>query len=427
MTKLLPLVVLAACAKHTETTETTETDGWTFSEGQVSRLMRHRFEAIPAVDPTNAVSDDPAAQRLGQYLFFDTGLSGSGEHSCASCHKPEYGFADPEQFSTTENTVERHTPTVVNSGYNRWFYWDGRCDSLWCQAAGPIEDPDEHGSNRLAVAHHIYGDEALTEAYVAIFGDLPDLSDTDRFPLNAMPTEDPTDPLGAAWDAMDEADASLATEVLVNVTKAIAAYEAQLVQGDAPFDELLDAFEDGDWTGGTALSEDAKAGAALFVGDSNCWACHSGPTFTNKEFHNVALPAIDGLDNESEGRYTGIDDLLSSPFNSWGEHSDDVTGAEEKLGHLVQSPEQLGTFKTPSLRNLMDTAPYMHGGHFSTLTEVVQHYSEMDDPPLVGHREELLLPQLWTDEEVAQVVAFLESLQGAPIDPALLSQPDSPL
>ena len=95
MTKLLPLVVLAACAKHSETTET---DGWTFSEGQVSRLMRHRFEAIPAVDPTNAVSDDPAAQRLGQYLFFDTGLSGSGEHSCASCHKPEYGFADPDQF-----------------------------------------------------------------------------------------------------------------------------------------------------------------------------------------------------------------------------------------------------------------------------------------------------------------------------------------
>ena len=300
---------------------------------------------------------------------------------------------------------------MVNSGYNRWFYWDGRCDSLWCQAAGPIEDPDEHGSNRLAVAHHIYGDEALTEAYVSIFGDLPDLSDTDRFPLNAMPTDDPSDPyLGAAWDAMDEADASLATEVLVNVTKAIAAYEAQLVQ-DAPFDELLDAFEDGDWTGGTALSEDAKTGAALFVGDSNCWACTPGPTFTNKEFHNVALPAIDGLDNESEGRYTGIDDLLSNPFNSWGEHSDDVTGAEEKLGHLVQSPEQLGTFKTPSLRNLMDTAPYMHGGHFSTLTEVVQHYSEMDDPPLVGHREELLLPQLWTEEEVAQVVAFLESFR----------------
>ena len=141
----------------------------------------------------------------------------------------------------------------------------------------------------------------------------------------------------------------------------------------------------------------------------------------------MALPAVDGLDNESPGRHTGIDALLSNPFNSWGDYSDNTADAEEKLGHLVQSPEQLGTFKTPSLRNLLDTAPYMHGGHFDTLTEVVQHYSDMNDPPLVGHREELLLPQLWTEEEVAQVVAFLESLQGEPIDPALMSQPDSPL
>lgn len=424
MTKRLALALLVGCA---DSKDSLEADDWSFSDSQVSLLMRHRFDPVPAVDPTNAVSDDPAAQRLGQYLFFDTGLSGSGDHSCASCHKPEHGFADPERFSTTENTVERHTPTVVNSGYNRWFYWDGRCDSLWCQAAGPIEDVDEHGSNRLAVAHHIHSDGALADAYTAIFGPLPDLDDTVRFPLNAMPTADPADPLGVAWAAMDEDDAASATEVFINVTKAIGAYEAQLVQGDAPFDELLDAFEDGDPTGGTALSDAAKAGAALFVGDANCWACHSGPLFTNKEFHNVALPAVDGLDNESPGRHTGIDALLSNPFNSWGAYSDDVTGAEEKLGHLVQSPEQLGTFKTPGLRNLLDTAPYMHGGHFETLTEVVQHYSDMDDPPLIGHREELLLPQLWTEEEVAQVVAFLESLQGTPIDGALLSQPDSPL
>ena len=424
VTRLLALTALVGCAGQGDSIKG---DTWAFSESQISLLMRHQFDPIPPVDPTNAVSDDPAAQKLGQYLFFDTGLSGSGEHSCASCHKPEHGFADPERFSTTEATAARHTPTVVNSGYNRWFYWDGRCDSLWCQAASPLEDPDEHGTNRLAVAHHIHSDEALSEAYTTIFGELPDLSDSERFPLNAMPTDDPTDPLGVAWSAMDEADAREATEVFINVTKAIGAYEAQLVQGDAPFDQILEAFEDGDATGGSAISDEAKAGAALFVGDSNCWACHSGPTFTNKEFHNVALPAVDGLDNESPGRHTGIDALLSNPFNSWGEYSDDVSNAEEKLGHLVQSPEQLGTFKTPSLRNLMDTAPYMHGGHFDTLAEVVEHYSDMNDPPLVGHREELLLPQLWTEEEIAQVVAFLESLQGMPIDSRLLSQPDSPL
>ncbi len=424
VTRLLALVILGGCADQEKSTKD---DTLGFSEAQISLLLRHRFDPTPVVDPTNSVSGDPAAERLGQYLFFDTGLSGSGEHSCASCHKPEHGFADPDRLSTTEVTVERHTPTVVNSGYNRWFYWDGRCDTLWCQAAGPIEDPDEHGSNRLAVAHHIFDDAALSEAYTSIFGPLPDLSDTDRFPLNAMPTEDPSDPLGEAWSEMDEDDATDATEVFINVTKAIGAYEALLVQGNAPFDQMLDAFEDDDATGGPALSDDAKAGAMLFVGDANCWACHSGPTFTNKEFHNVALPAVDGIDNASPGRHTGIDVLLNNPFNSWGEFSDDTSDADEKLGHLVQSPEQMGSFKTPSLRNLQDTAPYMHGGHFETLTEAVQHYSDMDDPPLIGHREELLLPQLWTDDEIAQVVAFLESLQGEPIDPELLSQPDSPL
>jgi cytochrome c peroxidase len=69
----------------------------------------------------------------------------------------------------------------------------------------------------------------------------------------------------------------------------------------------------------------------------------------------------------------------------------------------------------------------MHGGHFETLADVVQHYNEMDDPPLIGHREELLLPLLWTEEQVADVVSFLESLQGAPMDPEWMEQPSSPL
>jgi cytochrome c peroxidase len=165
----------------------------------------------------------------------------------------------------------------------------------------------------------------------------------------------------------------------------------------------------------------------LFVGEGLCWACHAGPTFTNKEFHNVALPSLEDFDNQSEGRYSGIDALLSSPFNGIGPYSDAPSDAEIKLAHLVQSPEQIGTFKTPGLRNLLDTAPYMHGGHFETLADVVQHYNEMDDPPLIGHREELLLPLLWTEEQVADVVSFLESLQGAPMDPEWMEQPSSPL
>ena len=275
------------------------------------------------------------------------------------------------------------------------------------QAASPLEDPNEHGSNRLAIAHHIYSDDTLADAYTAIFGELPDLSDQDRFPANAMPTDDPADPLGLAWSAMDEADADAATAVFINVAKAIGAYEAQLVQGDSPFDDLLEAFIDGDATGGPALSDEAKAGAALFVGDSNCWACHSGPTFTNKEFHNVALPAVDGLDNESPGRHTGIDALLSNPFNSLGEYSDDTSSAEEKLGHLVQSPEQLGTFKTPSLRNLMDTAPYMHGGQIRDLKAVMEHYNEAP-ASMLSHNE--AKPLALRPVQLKQLEAFMATL-----------------
>jgi len=399
-----------------------------FTDTEINRLLRHQVTNPIPPDPTNTVADDAAAQRLGQYLFFDTGLSADGEQSCATCHQPEHGFADPEHVSTALGVTTRNTPTIINSAYNRWFYWDGRCDTLWCQAASPIEATNEHGSNRMAVAHHLYNDDALHEAYTAIFGALPDLSDTDRFPANAMPVlDDPGDPLDVAWLSMEDEDRDTVTRIFANVAKAIAAYERQLVQNNAPFDTMLTAFDSGDVTGGDALSDQAKAGAKLFVGEALCWSCHAGPMFTNKEFHNIALPATSDIDNESTGRYDGISALLDNPFNSKGWLSDSTENADTKLDYLVVSPEQIGAFKTPGLRNLQHTAPYMHGGHFADLFEVVTHYSDMDDPPLIGHREELLRPQLWDDEQVASVVAFLESLEGAPLDSTLLEQPDSPL
>jgi cytochrome c peroxidase len=389
--------------------------------------LRHQFTDGPPTDPTNRVADDPAAQRLGQFLFFDPGLSIDGQQSCATCHKPESGFADSVALSESIGVMTRNTPSIINSAYNRWFYWDGRCDTLWCQATSPLEASDEHGTNRLAIAHYIHNDDELHEAYTGIFGTLPALGDANRFPANAMPVpDDPDDPLDVAWRTMSESDQEAATLVFINIAKAIAAYEGLLIQADAPFDDMLDALESGDLSGGDRVSQEAKAGAKLFVGDAQCWACHTGATFSNKEFHNLALPAVAGIDNESTGRYDGIRSLLDNPFNSKGQYSDRTEGASLKLDHLVVSPEQIGAFKTPGLRNLMTTAPYMHGGHFDNLTDVVTHYSDMDDPPLVGHREELLLPQMWTAEEIASVVAFLESLEGKPMDSKLLKQPASP-
>ena len=403
-------------------------NAYVFSDTAIERLLRHQVSSVPAPDPTNAVADSDAASRLGQYLFYDTRLSADGEQSCATCHQPEYGFADPVEVSTAIGVTQRHTPTLVNAAFNRWFYWDGRCDTLWCQATEPLEAPKEHGSSRLEIAHLVFGDEEINEAYTNIFGDLPPLEQTDRFPPKGRPVLDDTrNPDHIAWASMTTTDQNLVNEVFTNVAKSIAAYEARLIQSDSSFDRMLDEFESGNVSGGDHLSTSAKRGAELFVGEGVCWACHAGPAFTNKEFHNVALPASPDIDNESEGRFSGIDLLLVNPFNGRGQYSDSTEDAEIKLGYLIQSPEQLGTFKTPGLRNLLDTAPYMHGGHFETLTEVVQHYNQMDDPPLSGHREELLLPLFWDDQQVADVVAFLESLQGTPIDPELKVQPDGPL
>jgi cytochrome c peroxidase len=420
------LLLLAGCTDKTN--DTGRTSGFVFDDTSIERLLRHRFDVPVPPSPTNGVADDEGAIRLGHYLFFDAGLSGDGEHSCASCHKPEHGFADTEPFSNAIATTSRNTPTIINSAHNRWFYWDGRCDTLWCQATGPLEAPGEQGSSRLEIAHHIVSDTQILSAYTALFGEPPSLDDTLRFPASGRPIPDDTsDPDHIAWSAMTAEDQESINHIFTNVTKSIGAFERTLIQQNAPFDRMLDAFDEGDRSGGDVLSDSAKRGATLFVGEGLCWACHAGPTFTNKEFHNVALPSLEDFDNQSEGRYSGIDALLSSPFNGIGPYSDAPSDAEIKLAHLVQSPEQIGTFKTPGLRNLLDTAPYMHGGHFETLADVVQHYNEMDDPPLIGHREELLLPLLWTEEQVADVVSFLESLQGAPMDPEWMEQPSSPL
>ena len=418
------LLVLGGCGNKTGDTGSQFTFGETF----IDRLLRHEYEPLPPADPTNAFADNEDAVKLGQYLFYDTRLSSDGEQSCATCHKPEYGFADNRAVSMAIGTTARHTPTLVNSAYNRWFYWDGRCDTLWCQAAEPLEAPKEHGSSRLEIAHLVFNDDELNAAYTNLFGPLPNIEDTNRFPTKGRPIpEDTSDPDHIAWASMTDSDQEEINQVFINIAKAIAAFERKLIQPKAPFDQMLDAFNEGDSTGGNALSESAKRGAELFVGDGVCWACHTGSTFSNKEFHNVSLPSSEDINNESEGRYSGIDALLTNPFNAGGEYSDETTDAEIKLGYLIQSPEQIGTFKTPGLRNLLDTAPYMHGGHFETLTEVVEHYNQMDDPPLSGHREELLLPLLWDDQQVEDMVAFLESLQGGTIDESLTVQPSSPL
>ena len=374
-----------------------------FSDEARDRLLEMRISNLgePPVDTTNQWSDDPAAAAFGRRLFFEPALSPSGEVSCATCHDPDLGWSDGKRTSETLAPVNRHAPTLWNLAWSRWQYWDGRCDSLWCQAAGPLENPAEMGSDRAFVAHTLTNTPDLRADYEAIFGTLPDLG---AVPDHARPGDD------GAWATLPEDTQDDVTGVFVNTLKAIAAYERLLVTPASRFDTFAAALADEDRKGMAALTPEEQLGASLFADEAGCWQCHLGPTLNNREFHNIGLGPRDWLVTD-QGRHDGITALRDTPFNSTGRWSDD-TDAQVAwfVDHLVQTEEQQGQFKTPGLRNVATSAPYMHGGHYETLAEVVDHYDLPLEQPELGHREESIIPLGLYDDEKAALVAFLATL-----------------
>ena len=153
---------------------------WSDEQRATLRSLWLRNLGAPRADPTNRVSDDPRAIALGHRLFFDPGLSGNGDLSCASCHDPKRYFTDGRVTGRGVATLERNTPSLVGVGYARWLFWDGRRDSTWSQALDPIEMPAEMNGNRIEVLRHIKGNSAYHAAYRELFGTLPDLSGLPR-------------------------------------------------------------------------------------------------------------------------------------------------------------------------------------------------------------------------------------------------------
>ena len=387
---------------------------------------------LPALapDPTNAVADNPDAAWFGRFLFYDPRLSGPGDVACSTCHDPQQGWSDGLALSEAVGVTDRHAPTLWDTGHGRWFFWDGRCDSLWCQAAGPIEAGHEMASSRLQIAHAMAHEPDLAEGYEAVFGALPDLSDPARFPAEGRPVPgEPDHPHAVAWATMTAADQQVVTQIFVDVTKAIGAFERTILTGESPVDHFVVAFEAGD-TGAmdAALSADAQAGLRHFVTDGNCHLCHAGPLTTNREFASVGLGERSWLPIDDTGRYDGIDALRSHEFNAASMWSDAPDGeAASRLSRLNQTTEQLGLFKVPSLRNVAESPPYMHGGHFETLTDVVTHYATLEEEPLLGHLDDFMVPLDWDDRDIAEVVAFLEAMSAPPLDPVILEAPDQPV
>lgn len=396
------LLTLTAC---TADKEAELFQGFTASE--IRSMERITEKTSPPLDASNKWDGNEDAISFGEELFQNTTLSAEGI-SCSTCHNPEKGFSDGLKLSEGVGETSRHAPHLYEQKTQTWFFWDGRCDSLWCQAISPIEAPKEMNASRTEVAFAIREDSDLKEMYETIFGSLPDMS---SWPRQARPDEDEASAPAMAWSSMSEDEQDAATEVLVNAVKSIAAFEATIETPVSEIDSFAMLYRENPEEALASLTVEQEQGLRLFVGKGNCHFCHSGSSFTNGEFHNIGLGERDWLLDTDNGRYLGIDALEANPFNRQGIWSDSTEDQlASRIDRLARSTEQLGQFKVPSLRNVRNTAPYMHGGHFETLEEVVQFYITLGEEPVQGHREELVMRQDWSPEEVAALVSFLEML-----------------
>ncbi len=392
---LLPLLALAAGVAWQQVSAPLP-EYWSDSEvALIGSLSLTALPPLPA-DPSNAVADSEEAARLGRWLYFDPRLSANGRVACASCHQPALAFTDGLALAVGIDVGTRHTPSLIGLSYSPWYYWDGRKDSQWAQALAPLEAPIEHGSDRLSLLRLLVDDSHYSRLYRATFGDLPPLADIASEGTAAVRER------GRTAAQQHQIDAAFA-----NMGKALAAYQRKLQPGRSRFDDYADGVaRDGRTGQGELLSSDEIAGLGLFIGKAQCINCHNGPLFTNFDFHNTGVLAVSGQ-LPAIGRYDGIRLAREDPFNCLGPFSDARESDCVELRFARDDNQLVGAHKTPTLRNITETAPYMHGGQIATLTEVVRHYNEAP-VSMLSHNE--AKPLNLRPVERRQLEAFLATL-----------------
>jgi cytochrome c peroxidase len=395
-----------------------------FADIRTALKAQTPLPAVPA-DTTNQYADNAAAAAFGQRLFFDKKFSGAlkadndlgttgqtGKVSCATCHSGPAMIDERnghEAIATATGINTRNTPAVVNSAFYTWTNWGARFSAQWELPLAVVENGNLMNFNRLALTHRIF--DVYKADYEAVFGALEPAIGTDaaRFPAAGKAGD------AGAFDGMAAGDKTIVNRVLVNYSKAIQAYMRKLVSREAPFD----AFMAGD---DNALTASEINGARQFI-KHGCNECHSGPHFSDQAFHNLGVPQTGtNVPATDDGRYLNTPQLLAAGnlFNRNGDFSDDKnTGKLETIPSPV--PEDWkGTFRTPTLRGVAQTAPYMHTGQLTSLDAVVDFYA-------AGAGGGTKLPTFTISaQEKADLVAFLGTLTGKAVPGALFTDTSAP-
>lgn len=322
--------------------------------------------AVPADNPQT-----PQKIALGEKLFFDGRLSVDGTVACSTCHDPARAFTDgrPASVGIKGRVGERNAPTILNALFNKTQFWDGRAKSLEDQAALPIINPVEMGQPSVeAAAANVAAVPEYQQAFRSVFGRPPNGPD---------------------------------------LLRAIASYERSQVAFDSPFDHFI--------AGQTnAISDSAKRGWELFNTQARCNKCHAlsdtkrDPTFfMDNDFHNIGIGTI-------RHNVVALAVKAQKLVNSQDAAAIDSAAIQTEmsvLGRFLITKKQtdIASFKTPSLRNVLVTAPYFHDGSQQTLWDVMDHYNKGDglhNPYL----DEDIQPLALTERDIDDVVAFMASL-----------------
>ncbi|WP_224247638.1 cytochrome-c peroxidase [Hyalangium gracile] len=379
-TRLAALLVVGLMASACEN----EDPFPTFDELDKLRQL-HTMPQRPPVDPTNRFADDVRAASLGNRLFHNPKLSSCGTVSCASCHDGAgRTVATAKADGCNGGVTGRNPPTILNVDYLRWFMWDGRADRLWNQAILPLTSPVEMDSNATIVRAQL--NATYMGEYTELFTKTPDETEDD--------------------------------ELLANFGKLIQAYERTVNLVRSPFDEdvkrFIVAVEEG-----REKEDPSYLALKTYFRKGQCIVCHQGVTMSDNLFHNIGVKDSGA---GAPGQTDAVEPMLNWKFNAAGPYSDNRNGQDAARLSGVRSTlaekraEMEGAYKTPTLRNVTLTAPYMHTGELNTLAEVIDFYDKGgdEDGTFHGKKTETIKKLNLEPEEKEALVKLLESMTGTP-------------